>query len=111
MFRDVYRDRILRGDQLHLVSKLGAFGTNVSLLANFFQCPWTEPIPTLSPDDQSWVIRHAGWSLRTLGRLKDAVDSLSIGAEEEDLRRGAWDSALDAHSSLSFLYLLLGNAK
>lgn len=72
--RDVYRDRIRRGDEAYLNTKLGVFGIDLSLLANFFARPWTEPHPSFSAADQSWVISTAAFALRALGRLADAVE-------------------------------------
>ena len=46
--RDIYRDRILHGNEGYLWRKLGAFGTQLSLLATFFEVPWTQPVAASS---------------------------------------------------------------
>jgi hypothetical protein len=74
VLNEVLFGRIRRGGEAYLIHKLGAFGTNLSLLANFFRSPWTAPIPSLSPGDRFWVISESAFALRGLGRLADAVD-------------------------------------
>jgi len=106
--RDIYVDRILRCNEFYLWRKLGAFGTNISLLASFFETPWTQPVATLEPTDQSWVMGSAGATLRALGRLADAVDPMRIraeaAAESED-----WGNAGISYSNVSELHRTLGN--
>src|ERR1017187_737829 len=104
----VYRDRIQRGREGYLIHILGAFGTNLSLLANFFQSPWTAPTPSLSPGAQSWVISCSTYTLRALGRLADAVDPLRVGAKDE-VNREDWANAAVSHGNLSELLVALGN--
>jgi len=105
---NIYYDRILRGHESHLWKKFGAFGTNLSLLANFFATPWTQPVATLPPADQSWVIGEAGHSLRAFGRLADAVEPLRTAAE--DLERSKdWKNAAIRWGNLSVLNCKLGN--
>jgi tetratricopeptide (TPR) repeat protein len=108
--RDVYRNRILRGGKYYLTHEFGAFGTNLSLLANFFESPWTAPIPSLSLADQSSVISSAAFALRALGRLTDAVEPMRIGAEA-DLQLEDWTNAALCHANLSELHLTLGDVK
>jgi hypothetical protein len=45
----VYFDRILRGNEYYLVHKLGALGTNLSLLASFLKPPGLIPLPLSHP--------------------------------------------------------------
>src|ERR1017187_7401900 len=105
---EVYRDRILRGAEAYLTKKLGAFGTNLSLLANFFETPWTQPVAALSPAYQSWVISEAGFALRAVGRLADAVEPMQAAAEA-DVESENWKNAAISYSNLSELHLSLGN--
>jgi hypothetical protein len=48
----------------------------MSLLSSFFVTPWSEPVPSLSVSDQSWVTAAAAFALRALGRLREAVEPL-----------------------------------
>ena len=105
---DIYYDRVLRGNEFYMTKKLGAFGTDLSLLANFFESPWTQPVTPLSPADQSWVISNAGSALRAVGRLADAVDSMRISAEY-DVESEHWANAAVSYGNLTELHLALGN--
>jgi tetratricopeptide (TPR) repeat protein len=107
-FDDIYRDRIVRGGKFHLTRELGAYGTNLSLLANFFEVTWTQPVATLLPADRAWLINCAGYALRAIGRLADAVEPMRAGAEA-DVRLEDWTYAAIAYANLSELLLTLGN--
>src|ERR1039457_2454674 len=107
-FRDVYRDRIPRGGDAYLIHKLGAFGTNQSLLANFFESPWTQPVPKLSPAAQAWVTSEAAFVLRALGRLTNAVEPMRAGAEAS-VNLEDWKNAAAGYGTLSELHLTRGN--
>jgi tetratricopeptide (TPR) repeat protein len=108
--RNIYRDRILRGDEAYLNYRLGAFTTDLSLLANFFESPWHQPVSTLSPANQSWVISNAAFTLQALGRLADAVEPMRAGAEAY-IEQADWESAAIAYCNLSELHLTLGNLR
>jgi tetratricopeptide (TPR) repeat protein len=107
---EVFYGRIRRGDEGYLTHKLGAHGTNLSLLANFFPSPWTAPISALSAAHQSWVISSAAFALRALGRLDDAVKPERVGAED-DVKRESWQNASISYGNLSELLLALGDVK
>lgn len=87
---------------------LGAFGTDLSLLANFFETPWTHPVSSLSRSNQLWVIGGAGFALRAVGRLADAVGP-TRGAAEAHVESGDWKNAAVRYSNLSELQLALGD--
>jgi tetratricopeptide (TPR) repeat protein len=106
--RDVYRDRILRGKKFYLVNELGAFGTDLSLLANFFQSPWVAPIPSLSPAEKGWVISASAFALRALGRLVYAADPMRVAAETA-AKLEDWNNAASGYENLSEIHLSLGN--
>ena len=107
-FDNVYVGRIRRGKEAYLNHKLGALGTNLSLLANFFETPWTRVVDTLSASDQSWVTGQAGYTLRAVGRLADAVEPMQ-SATEAVVARGDWRSAAACCNNLSEIHLTLGN--
>lgn len=108
--RDVYWDRVRRGSEAFLTKKLGAFGTDLSLLASFFATPWTKAANELSAVEHSWVIGQAAFALWKLGRLADAVEPMGASAEgaaqEED-----WKNAAIRRSNLSELLLTLGHTQ
>lgn len=83
----IYRQRIQRGEEFYTTRRLGAYGMRLSLLANFFCFPWTEPVPGLSSGAQSWIIYEAGFSLRAVGRLSEALKP------SESPLSGSWKSS------------------
>jgi tetratricopeptide (TPR) repeat protein len=106
--RSIYRDRILRGDKFYLLHMLGAFGTNLSLLANFFETPWTQPVATLPPTARLRAIANAAFTLRSVGRFADAAEPMRTGGEAE-VKSEDWRNAAISYGNLSELYLTLGD--
>lgn len=107
VFRHVYQDRIMRGRDFILTNKFGAFGIGLSLVANFFTLAWTRPVATLPPNDRSWVYGQAGFYLRSLGRLSDAVEPIRAGTEAHvELKN--WSGAALSCGHLGGLFLTLG---
>ena len=106
-FNEVYVRRILRGDVLFSVKKLGALGADLAALQNLFATPWCEPLTDLTADVQSNVLIAAGYHLRAMGRLPEAIQptqaSLAMNISRED-----WKSAADSAGNLSELHLALG---
>jgi tetratricopeptide (TPR) repeat protein len=107
---DIYWDRIHRKEQAYSVRQLGAFGSDLSALAGFFDVLWTKPVPTLNEPAKAWVLNGAGFSLRALGRLWEAVPpmekALDIRIKQKD-----WKNADINAGNLSELYLTLGETK
>lgn len=104
----VYFGRILRSSrEAYLIKRLGALGANLSLLAHFFEQPWSRPVSTVTPADQVWITSTAAFALRALGRPADAVDPMRAGAEA-DAQRHDWKNAAIGYSNLSELLLTLG---
>ena len=77
---------------------------------NFFQSPWTAPIPSLSSADQAWVISELAFALRALGRLADAVDPMRAAAGAR-VKQASWRNAAVNYGNLSELLLTVGNVK
>ncbi len=109
-FDTVYSERIRRDETFFLTDMLGAFGTNLSLLANFFETPWSQPVTGLSEADQSWIVGDAGHALRALGRLADALEPIRSGAEA-DVAGKDWKNASISYGNLSQLLLVLGQVR
>jgi len=105
---DVLQRRIHRGDAFYSLKTLGAFGSELTALAAFFDRPWERPSDRLRRADQTWLLNAAGFVLRALGRLREAVRPIEAGLqrriEEED-----WENAAISASSLSQLTLALGD--
>lgn len=107
---EVYWRRIMRGSENFSSMKLGAFGAELTALAGFFDRPWSEPSVRLSPADQSWVLNEAGFDLRALGRLLEAVEPMEAGLELRQ-RQEDWRNAAISACNLSELRLTLGEVE
>lgn len=105
---DVYRHRILRGTEHYTWHKLGAFGDEVAAVACFFESPWSRVSSALLEPSQAWLLNEAGFILRALGRLTEAVEpfmkSLTI-----NVRIREWRYAGVVAGNLSELELTLGD--
>jgi tetratricopeptide (TPR) repeat protein len=104
---EVYERRIRRGKEAYSIKKLGAFGSDLSALSGFFDRPWDQPSARLSSGEQAFVLTAAGFRLRALGRLSEAVPPMEAGLKafvgSED-----WTNAAAQASNLSELTLTLG---
>lgn len=107
----VYVDRILRGtghDGFYSWKKLGAIDANLGAVACFFERPWSQLSPNLSPSDQAWLLNEAANYMRFLGRLTESVEPMRAGLqmriEEKDWGNAAWSA-----NNLSELELTLGH--
>ncbi|HMH51131.1 MAG TPA: toll/interleukin-1 receptor domain-containing protein [Candidatus Acidoferrum sp.] len=100
--------RILRERQFFLYQKLGAFQVYLGCLASFFIDPWIRPAGLLTPKSVSWLLAEAGYTLRALGRLHEAVKpieaALDRGVNEHD-----WQNVVNRAYNLSELHQFLGD--
>src|SRR5262249_17944486 len=60
VFRQVYWNRILRGNQFFSIKKLGALGADTAALSNFFLGSWANPVEGLSEKTRSLLLDQAG---------------------------------------------------
>jgi tetratricopeptide (TPR) repeat protein len=104
---EVYRGRILHGQEFYSANILGAFGSNLGAVACFFEQTLSRVSPTLSESDQSWLLAEAAFTLRALGRLTKAIEpmraSLAMLVEREN-----WTDAAVVATNLTELELALG---
>lgn len=108
---EVYDARILKGTGRrgnYSSFKLGAFGADLAAIACFFDQPWSRVSTALSEPDRAWLLHEAAFSLRALGRLREALEpmraTLKINVEKEK-----WRNAADVGNNLSELSLTLGD--
>ncbi len=104
---DVYGWRIKRGGEHYTSRKLGAFAANLAAVAHLFERPWSRPHPGLSAHKRSWLLGEAGFALRALGRLGEAVEPIEAGLALE-AEQQHWKNAAIAAGNLSELLLTLG---
>jgi tetratricopeptide (TPR) repeat protein len=105
--KEIYSARILRGEQYFLPRSIGSFGSDLSMLGNFFDTPWSHVVPEIAPADKRWLMSLAGIALRGVGRLAEAVAPTMLAAEGAyDI--GEWETASRGLLNLSRLHLALG---
>ncbi|MCP4695586.1 MAG: hypothetical protein GY862_01875 [Gammaproteobacteria bacterium] len=106
--REVYRNRILRGDEAYSLHKLGAHTRDINALAGFFPNGWEKPMSAeLSEADRAWLLQVAAYCLVSLGRLAEAVRPRRAGLKIE-VKREDWKNAAISAENLTDLYLPLG---
>jgi len=76
---DVYWSRILKQENFSQ-SILGAYGSDLMVLAAFFKEPWTRVVSELDKSNRAFVIGQAGFCLQALGRLRKAGEMFREGA-------------------------------
>ncbi|MEM9629063.1 MAG: hypothetical protein AAGA21_22735 [Pseudomonadota bacterium] len=105
---EAYFDRIVRESEFYLIKKLGALGTDLALVASFFETPFEHPAADLSEAARAWLLNTTAFDLRALGRLGEAVTPMRAGLElrvdQED-----WKQAAISAVNLSELQLALGD--
>jgi len=104
---EVYGRRILRDREFYSLKKLGAFGSSLTALSGFFDHLWDLPSTHLTPADQAFVLNEAGFELRALGRLAEAVQPMQTSLEMT-IAQGDWNNVAIKDSNLSELTLTLG---
>ncbi|MBI5951347.1 MAG: TIR domain-containing protein [Chloroflexi bacterium] len=107
---EVLWKRIRRGQEGFSVLNLGAFGADLAALSGFFESVWRKPVDGLRESDKAFVLTGAGFHLRALGRLVEAVQPIQAGLENNITRQDWTNSAIQA-SILSELYLTIGNVQ
>ncbi len=103
----VFRDRILRGEEVYSAKKLGAIGADLAAVAAFFEQPWNQLATNLTEPAQAWLLATAAFDLRALGRLTEALEPMRAGLEMA-IQREDWKNAAIASSNLSELEVALG---
>lgn len=104
----VFRPRIRRKDEFYIWKKLGAFNDDLSVISNFFIQPWKTPSEYLSDTQKGFVVSWAGFCLRSLGRLHEAVEPMQAGIKIS-IKQKDWKGATIDALNLSELQLTLGH--
>jgi tetratricopeptide (TPR) repeat protein len=105
---EVYRRRIQRGTEAFNTKKLGAIQAELAVLAGFFEQRWDQPVAGLTETEKGYVLHEAGYALRGLGRLRDAITPMKLSVEKACALK-MWDDAALRASNSSGLHLSLGN--
>jgi tetratricopeptide (TPR) repeat protein len=104
---EVYWKRILRGEEQFSWLKLGALGSDLEALSNFFTKPWDALAPGLKEKDEGFVLGQAGMLLGKQGRLEDAIRVMEVGLQR-DIRCGRLSNASVTAGNVSNTFLLRG---
>jgi tetratricopeptide (TPR) repeat protein len=105
---EVYWKRILRGEEFFSTKKLGAFGADLAALTGFFDPPWQQPVVGVNERFRAFVLAVAGFDLKALGRLVEAIQSTKASLEVAISQKDWSNAAIDANN-LSELYLTVGH--
>jgi hypothetical protein len=89
---EVYHARIRRRHEDYATRKLGAFGSELSAVACFFEKPWGQLAPSLNETERGWLLTVAAFDLRALARLTEAIEPMRAGLE---MAKRASDVATD----------------
>ena len=106
--KNIFYSRIDRSGKGYTTYMLGAFGSLISCLSNFFESLWDKPITGLEDSWKAVTLSWTGFTLRALGRLREAAEPMQAALEMHVKQENLEEMALDA-SNLSELYLALGN--
>jgi tetratricopeptide (TPR) repeat protein len=106
-FFNVYRDRILRRTAQYSKYKLGSFSSDLAAAACFFERPWSRPLPLFSDAAQGYLLNDVAFSLRSLGRLTEAIEP-AYAATKLATSLGDWRNAAIGAKNCSELELALG---
>ncbi len=104
---DVFWKRIFRGDERYLQRVLGAWGSEIPVLALFFEVPWQTARTKLAPNDQAFVLGEAAFTLTAVGRPGDSVEPRRAGLEAY-IVNNQWAYAAAAGDEMVVALLTLG---
>ncbi len=107
-FRDVFWRRIRRGESHYSILRLCAYASDLSSLAGFFDPPWEKVAESLHLGAQASVLYNAGFSLRALGRLREALEPTEAALRLDNAMR-VWANVTTDQDALSELHSALGN--
>jgi len=118
MDEEVYKNRINRLTRIDLrgfhkggfysTRVLGAYSSDLASLAAFFSEPWKKLSPNINRADQGWLVYAAGFLLRAVGRLDEAVEPIRLGANMA-VEQGDWTNSAVRMSNLSNCFQLSGH--
>jgi tetratricopeptide (TPR) repeat protein len=109
---NIYIARINRGfgqDGFFSTRKLGAFDSDLAAVANFFEDEsWARVSPSIKESHIAWLFNAAGYRLRALGRLEEALKPTQISCGMDEAEKDL-DGAARSISNLSQLEVDLGH--
>lgn len=105
----IYRNQIDQGSRWVITNVLGAYGTQLNLIQDFFPEGDTTQTPQVSsPDHQGFILNDIGLCLTSLGRLAEAPPFyeryVASNIQAED-----WRNTSTSYRNLADLYASLGD--
>ncbi len=107
VFHNLY-EICVRRVQNFITRTLHAPNADLAALASFFDKLWSLPASELSDHHKAIASNLAGYALKTLGRLRDAIEPFASSVELLVAKQD-WENAAISASSLSDAYLILGD--
>lgn len=107
---EVYWPRIRREGQNFVCNKLRAFSEDLATISSFFSVPWETVSIKLEFRYQAGILNWAGFRLRALGRLQEAVKPMSSNVSM-CINAQDWLEAARGIGNLSELQLTLGQVQ
>ena len=104
----VYLARIRRARHFYSTRKLGAFGSDLGAIAEFFEVRWSRVSPSLIAPAQAMLLDVAAYCLRAMGQLTEAVTPSRLSLAMA-VRAERWEQAAVGFGTLSELELVLGD--
>ncbi|MDI1451402.1 tetratricopeptide repeat protein [Polyangium sp. 6x1] len=92
--------RIRRGPESFDLRTLGAVGSEAVILAAFFDPPWEHVVEGLNDAEKALILHDAGFVLRALGRLSEAI-GLMQKSVERIIALQDWSNASNFSSNVS----------
>ena len=89
---EVFLRRIQRGARHSIQRNSAHIGADLAALSGFFEILWEQPVAGLTDSDKAFVLSEAGFDLRALGRLQEAVQPMQAGLEM-DIASEDWKNA------------------
>ena len=105
---EVYWKRMTRQTKYYTNYKLGAFGADLACIAGFFDPPWSRVVDGLRESSKAYILSTAGFDLRALGRLDDALKPMKMAFDAYIVQRD-WKNAATTATNQSEFSLTLGN--
>ncbi|HKR04442.1 MAG TPA: ATP-binding protein, partial [Bacteroidia bacterium] len=107
VFYSVYWERIDRKNKFYSTNQLGAFGSDLACLSNFFENLWGKPVENITKSEKAMVLSWAGFRLHALGRLIEASEPMKASLQI-CIKQDEWKKAAANASNISQIYLTAG---
>ncbi len=107
VLKDVYDERVLQGYDYVSTDRLGAYGAGLGALSGFFRAAW-EPVETLSPPQQAYVLHESAVHVFGGGQLAPVVEPFRRAVEIYD-KENMLEWAAASARYLAEVHCLLGH--